>query len=353
MPTTEIAEPAVDAPSSTEGVAPRPRRSVLEQGVATVAGLIAAAAILAILAGLLGRLFWVFELASHFRFQYLIALAAAALLFAVVRRWRQAAFVALCTTALATTFWPLYRAPTTAPPAQATVYRAMAINVLTGNRHFDEVKDLIRRESPDFVVLAEVTQTWADELADLADEYPYAKIDSRPGAFGIALFSRVEPEQMELYRYGRGYRSAIVAQFILQGHPFSVVGTHPYPPRSRQAAEVRTQQLAEVANVVNRQEGDVLLLGDLNTTSWSPLFADLTNATGLHDSRNGFGRNPSWPSPLSPALRIAIDHALVSDGVCVHDRRVGPPIGSDHLPIVVDFSLSSGDASRPEQRGNQ
>ena len=32
---------------------------------------------------------------------------------------------------------------------------------------------------------------------------------------------------------------------------------------------------------------------------------------------------------------------LVSSNVIVHDRRVGPHIGSDHYPVVIDFSISA------------
>jgi endonuclease/exonuclease/phosphatase (EEP) superfamily protein YafD len=39
-------------------------------------------------------------------------------------------------------------------------------------------------------------------------------------------------------------------------------------------------------------------------------------------------------------LRIPIDHCLVSPSVAIVDRRVGPPVGSDHLPVFVDFAIS-------------
>jgi len=42
------------------------------------------------------------------------------------------------------------------------------------------------------------------------------------------------------------------------------------------------------------------------------------------------------------SLRIPLDNCLVSEEVAVAGRRVGPDIGSDHLPLVVDFALASG-----------
>ncbi len=46
----------------------------------------------------------------------------------------------------------------------------------------------------------------------------------------------------------------------------------------------------------------------------------------------------SWPASFW-LLAIPIDHALVSEDVRVLDRRMGPSIGSDHLPIVLDIAL--------------
>ncbi len=63
----------------------------------------------------------------------------------------------------------------------------------------------------------------------------------------------------------------------------------------------------------------------------------------LLDSRRGFGVQRSWPTSMKVSIlgtmRIPIDHALVSRDVKVLDRRVGPFIGSDHFPIMVDIAF--------------
>lgn len=66
------------------------------------------------------------------------------------------------------------------------------------------------------------------------------------------------------------------------------------------------------------------------------MFGRLLEATGLRDSRRGFGRQPTFTTAQPIAgLEIAIDHVLVSDSVRVLDRRIVALEGSDHKSVVV------------------
>jgi len=64
----------------------------------------------------------------------------------------------------------------------------------------------------------------------------------------------------------------------------------------------------------------------------------------LPDSRAGRGIQPSWPASLPAALRIPIDHCLVSPGIAVVGRQLGPQVGSHHLPVIVDLAVPAGRA---------
>jgi endonuclease/exonuclease/phosphatase (EEP) superfamily protein YafD len=101
--------------------------------------------------------------------------------------------------------------------------------------------------------------------------------------------------------------------------------------------EARNLQLSMVADWAAERAGPVVLVGDLNTTSWSPFFSDLLSASGLRDSRLGYGVEATWPWFPLP-LRIPIDHCLVSSHFDVKARRVGRNVSSDHRPIVVELA---------------
>jgi endonuclease/exonuclease/phosphatase (EEP) superfamily protein YafD len=82
----------------------------------------------------------------------------------------------------------------------------------------------------------------------------------------------------------------------------------------------------------------LIVAGDFNTSSWNPAFKRLVEDTGLRDSRRGFGMQNSWNADFL-FLRTTIDHCLVSPKVKVLNRRVGPDIGSDHFPILLDLRV--------------
>jgi endonuclease/exonuclease/phosphatase (EEP) superfamily protein YafD len=59
------------------------------------------------------------------------------------------------------------------------------------------------------------------------------------------------------------------------------------------------------------------------------------------DSAQGHGVQPTWPN-FNPLLWIPLDHVLHSTCLAVRDRIIGPDVGSDHYPVIVDFSLRQG-----------
>jgi endonuclease/exonuclease/phosphatase (EEP) superfamily protein YafD len=109
---------------------------------------------------------------------------------------------------------------------------------------------------------------------------------------------------------------------------------------------MRNAQL-EGLSAVLRDDGNRarILVADLNITPWSPRYDVIESQTGLRNAARSLGYLGTWPA--SPALlRIPIDHCLVSDSFAVQHVEVGPDIGSDHLPLIVDISI----AGPPDRR---
>jgi endonuclease/exonuclease/phosphatase (EEP) superfamily protein YafD len=145
-------------------------------------------------------------------------------------------------------------------------------------------------------------------------------------------------DQHEVREFSRDQVPTIVSWLTVEGREMVLVGTHPLPPIGEARSALRNDQLRAIAEFLNQTDARRVLVGDLNTTSWSPHFRELLAAADLVDSRRGFGVQPTWFA-LGGLLRLPIDHVLVSPEIEVMSRRIGPDIGSDHRPVIVDLSL--------------
>ena len=221
----------------------------------------------------------------------------------------------------------------------SAVTLALLAKVSHDNKAYQKLYRLVYSATPDFMVLLEINNTWVRALQPLLNDYPHSQVKVVE-KFGIALLSRIPFENAAIKIIGKAELPSVIARFNVKGQRFTLIGTHPHSPTDRTHAEYRNNQLADLAQFVSEQEDPIILLGDLNISPWSPIFKDFLRSAGLRDSREGFGLQASWPTWFPPAW-IPIDHVLVSSNVTVNDRKIERDIGSDHYPVIVDFSVTA------------
>ncbi|MCI0534832.1 MAG: endonuclease/exonuclease/phosphatase family protein, partial [Verrucomicrobiales bacterium] len=288
--------------------------------------------------GFLGRRWWIFDLTSHFRIQYVIVCTLIAIVWACRRRvFLPVSFILLALLNAIEVLPHLRPQRTIASPRQTQVVRVVLLNVRTENRKFDLVKNFLRSARPDLVVLEEVSGEWLGKLAELKTIFPYSLEEPREDNFGIALLSQHPLTDGEVVHVGEAEVPSVVARAVVRGTSVTVLGTHALPPGGREYSRLRNEQLEAIAEFLNCRAGPKLLLGDLNTTPWNFYFRRFINKTGLKDSSLGFGLQATWPATFAP-LRIPLDHCLLSPDLNVVRRSIGPHIGSDHLPLLLDFA---------------
>jgi endonuclease/exonuclease/phosphatase (EEP) superfamily protein YafD len=100
------------------------------------------------------------------------------------------------------------------------------------------------------------------------------------------------------------------------------------------------REIDSLVPVLGQLSGTALLAGDLNATPWSIACRRVAEAGRL--VRVG-PAGPTWlhrklPDVLRP-VGLPIDHVFAKGDVLVHSARTLEPAGSDHLPILVEFSL--------------
>jgi endonuclease/exonuclease/phosphatase (EEP) superfamily protein YafD len=294
--------------------------------------------------GFFAAWWWPFEGLCHFRVQYALVLLCCGMVLQAGRRWRWAAVAGVLAVVNAAVIIPLYvPAKRGTQAARGLRVRVVAANVFSGNHETARVLDFVRETSPDILAVLELTPRWADELESLSDLLPHRVIEPRDGNFGLGLYSRHAIDEFEIVVLSE-HNPAIVARLALDdAAPLTVIAAHPYPPAGARGTELRNRQLRRLGELAAQQPAPVVLLGDINSTSWSPAFSELVRASGLCDTRRGIGVQPTWPAgrePLRFMLRIPIDHCLTSPDICVADRSVGPNVGSDHFPVIADLALA-------------
>ncbi len=287
--------------------------------------------------GFLGGYWWFFDLFSHFRVQYFIGLALLAVILLFSRRYALAACFGAFAVANLATIAPLYVGRPSGSATNSPLRRAMLMNVKTQSGRPELVGQAITQHHPDVLVLEEVNEKWLSALSVPLQPYGYRKAEPREDNFGIAMFSRFPMVHSDIRMEGAAEVPMVVVELDTPDGPLTVIGIHAVPPAGQEGTRLRNDQLARLPEIVKQARSPVLLLGDLNTTPWSQCFRSLLQQSALQDSARGRGVQPTWPT-FMPLLWIPIDHCLHTAGIQISRRRVGQKVGSDHYPLIVDFT---------------
>lgn len=294
------------------------------------------------LAAFLGRWVWWLDVLANFRAQYVVALAILGLA-VTLSKWRKTGYVifgAALVNLIAVL--PLFIGAPADSEAAASSVRVMSFNLLSDNESYSDVIDYIEAVSPDIILLHEASRPWevAMESADL--DYEIIRPRSEQIIFGTLVLVHGEGVEAVSYGFEAGSPRAVEVSFTPEGwsQPLSVLGTHPLAPTDEERAALRDAQLGFAGQWAADRTGAYLIAGDFNSTPWSWPFRRLLDLGELRNSQVGFGLQPSFSSQSNLLLRVPIDHLVHSLDLEVTDRQLGPPLGSDHFPLLVDLQLA-------------
>lgn len=281
---------------------------------------------------------WVFDLFSHFQYQYCILAILIIIYFGSNKKWIACVFALICFGLNAKDIVPLYSKINT-ESGQRTI-KLTSINLLSSNGEFSKVHRYIKHQDPDILILQELNELWLIALDTSLQTFEFQHSIPRRDNFGIGIYSKLpinDVKEVVLNEY------SLPSIFVkLKGdNVFQLLATHPLPPVGKEQFEARNDQFAKITQLAKDQNKyPLVVIGDLNSSSFSRYFKKLVRESNLKDSRNGFGVQPTWPSNLS-IVRTTLDHCLISKEFEVHNRKVGTHLGSDHYPISLEVSLNT------------
>ena len=228
-------------------------------------------------------------------------------------------------------------ASSSAVPSGHTL-KMLQFNLNNNNRRYAQFVSYVLKLKPDVICLEEYSPGWSNNIAAVKKEYPYEVSKIQADSFGVAIFSRYPLQHQAIVAIGKTGEPSAFAQIDIDGQFWSFLVSHPLPPMNRQWYNLRNEQFMAIADFVKNKGSDHFVLSaDLNCVPWSAHFINLLSASGLQDTRAGFGVQPSWPVNCW-ILRIPIDHVLTSKNIDTKVRRIEPDLGSDHLPIYVELA---------------
>jgi len=304
-----------------------------------ISAVLAAIAGMGTVVGFLGDVWWVFALATAPRVHYALLFALTAGIFALLREWIA---LTLCVGGLVmnmSVILPLYLADPAPAELGSEPLDVMFLNVeFVGADPRAMIEDL-RDGAFDLVFLAATNDTWTTALSGAP--IPYSVVESRPLGVDLELLALARSDLQvttTLHDFGEGGRDRAIEVMVDLGRtPVRVLAMHPVSPLTPDRARWNARQLETLASWAAIQEDPVLIVGDLNNTSWSFEFEVFTERGRLVNSQLGYGVQATWPARMG-FLGIPIDHAVHSAELTTIDRSLGSGYGSEHRSLQVSVA---------------
>ena len=321
------------------------RRALPSLIVRSLAIVVLASALLSLLA----RHWWISDLIANLRIQLLLSLIGITAVCFVARQKKTA--VVLSAVLLWQISWILPVMSHAPRPAASFALKVCTINVLTQNMQYDRIIAALKKADPDIIAVLELGTTLERKLmAEFRNIYPHRVMEPNDsGNFGIGLLSKLPLQDARIFKLSTAQLPSIQATARWNGQTLHLMATHPIPPVNSQYFAARNDHLNRLAERIRNLNEDsagqpVIVLGDLNLTPWSPIYADFLQQSSLKDSLGGDGISslrPTWYRwPWFP-FGLILDHGFASPNLVCTRRSVLEDIGSDHRPVLLEYAHSS------------
>lgn len=266
--------------------------------------------------------YWLFDLAVGFQFLYGSALLVGVSIAFVVSRgrtWKTLGLLAFLFIPFLVSTAALEQA---APARSASALRVVSANVNLENEDPSGLLRWAMQSQADLVVIHEVSPAFAKGLQSATTAFPFQVLKPMEGPFGVAVLSRLPLTSQVWLEPGFLKVTLLHAKETVE-----VLAAHPVPPLTPEMLFERNHALS---THVDRLSNRSVVVGDLNATPWHPVLRQMEDKGWLRANT----LVPTWPSAV-PLL--GLDHVLATPAWKSVKSELGPAIGSDHRPILVEL----------------
>lgn len=279
----------------------------------------------------------------------------------LLRWWRPALFLVPAVLAFGLTYGGQFIPRTITVPDETPSFKMLTYNLLGNRRDYSESMEIIRESDADIVAMQELSVLAAEMIEEtFVDDYPYRALHPRVGTQGQGVLSRFPIAEDEYWQntWLPSYLGNQRLQFEFNGDWITLYNVHPTHPGMAGSffnPTFRDQEIADIVERVQQENGMVILVGDFNmpdlTASHGQITAELTDAYRAAGYGLGltfpaskavsdyFYNVPNWV--IVPPL-IRLDYVFYSSGLMASEAHVlSQSGGSDHMPVQVTLALSN------------
>ncbi|MGB6150702.1 MAG: endonuclease/exonuclease/phosphatase family protein [Pricia sp.] len=215
-------------------------------------------------------------------------------------------------------------------------------NVLTPNREYQKIIDLVDSKNPDILLTLESDEVWENALSVLDNVYEYRKKVPLDNLYGMHLFSKLPLENIEVkFLIADDIPSIHGYVRLKNGKRAKIHCLHPRPPSPSESktSTNRDAELLLVGREINQDAERVLVFGDLNDVAWSRTTRLFQKLSGLLDPRKGRAFFNTFSAEYK-LLRWPLDHVFHTKDFTLIDISREKEIGSDHFPMYIKLNYT-------------
>lgn len=249
---------------------------------------------------------------------------------------------------------PPLLAPFLNPPAaeaDATTIDIISFNIAPNNPTLDAAADWVLAFEPDILALQDIPLDNDTLYGRFSAAYPYHdRQNIQGGGMFFSQYPILESSAVDLT--GRPMNRYLLD---INGNTIALYNVHLVLPLNdnedlwlplRYDDQNRNQQVRELLEIVEAETVPVILVGDFNLTEWSPMYHRVAGQLTDAYRASSWGTGATWPVGDNNAMLqgayprlLRLDYVWYSDPLIATSATVGAPLGSDHLPLLVELSL--------------
>jgi len=223
----------------------------------------------------------------------------------------------------------------------------MTYNLFFKNKNPNVILNQIKETNPDVLVVQELTPAWAGILSkSLGQNYTYKKIYADKGTHGIGVYSKYKLSNDTLLLNESKKPFAQIVTVSVLNKKIQLINVHTASPAA--AVEhpknflslfslnytLREKQFKQIEYTIEHNISDItILIGDLNTTPYEPIYRNLRNTWVDVFNEVGEGSNKTFPNTKSAPF-LTLDYIFIKGATTPLSAKILSSGSSDHLALT-------------------